>query len=70
LRHLANNMVRAGQPAWWYRFSYVAETQRGGLKGALHGFEIPYTFNLPAALVGADNVMPDDEIGTWQVGIG
>jgi para-nitrobenzyl esterase len=23
-RHLANEMARAGQPVWWYRFSYVA----------------------------------------------
>ena len=52
-RHLADEMARAGQPAWWYRFSYVAEAQRGDAwKGTLHGFEIPYTFDIPAALVG------------------
>ncbi len=69
-RHLANEIVRAGQPAWLYRFSYVAESQRAFLKGALHGFEIPYTFNVPAALVGekataADKAMGDLASAYW-----
>jgi para-nitrobenzyl esterase len=59
-RHLADEMVRAGQPTWWYRFSYVAESQRGVAKGALHGMEIPYVFCIPAAHVG-DKVTPDDK---------
>lgn len=52
-RHLADEMVRAGQPTWWYRFSYVAEALRGDpkWKGTLHGFEIPYVFDIPAAVV-------------------
>jgi para-nitrobenzyl esterase len=52
-RHLANEAARAGQPTWWYRFSYVAESLRDDpkWKGTLHGFEIPYTFNIPAAVV-------------------
>ncbi|HUK36292.1 MAG TPA: carboxylesterase family protein, partial [Vicinamibacterales bacterium] len=45
-------MARAGQPVWLYRFSYVPESQRATVKGTLHAFEIPYTLNLPAALVG------------------
>jgi para-nitrobenzyl esterase len=69
-RHLANEMARAGQPAWWYRFSYGAGTQRGGFKGARHGFEIPDTFNLPAALVGADKrrTMRPWGTGKWVLG--
>ena len=53
-RHLADEMVRAGQPTWWYRFSYVAESLRDDpkWKGALHGFEIPYVFDIPAVQVG------------------
>jgi para-nitrobenzyl esterase len=51
-RHLANEMARAGQPTWLYRFSYVAESQRATLRGTLHGYEIPYTFDIPDALVG------------------
>jgi len=61
-RHLANEVARSGQPVWLYRFSYVAESQRGALKGTLHGFEIPYTFNIPGVLVGADKVTPNDRI--------
>jgi len=51
-RHLANLVARAGQPVWLYRFSYVSESQRAELTGTLHGFEIPYVFDMPAALVG------------------
>jgi para-nitrobenzyl esterase len=52
-RHLADEMARADQPTWWYRFSYVAESLRDDpkWKGTLHGFEIPYTFNIPATIV-------------------
>jgi para-nitrobenzyl esterase len=59
-RHLADEMVRAGQPTWWYRFSYVAESLRAQWKGTPHGFEIPYAFNLPAAHVG-DKVTDADK---------
>ncbi len=60
-RHLADEMVRAGQPTWWYRFSYVAEALRHDpkWKGTLHGFEILYTLDIPAALV-KDKVTPGD----------
>ena len=53
-RHLADEMARAGQPTWWYRFSYVAELlrERSSGKGTLHGFEIPYTFDIPAGARG------------------
>jgi para-nitrobenzyl esterase len=69
-RHLANEMVRAGLPTWWYRFSYVAESMRGTVKGTLHGLELPYTFNVPAALVGgrvtaADKAMGDLASAYW-----
>ncbi|MBY3296264.1 carboxylesterase family protein, partial [Rhizobium laguerreae] len=60
-RHLADEMIRAGQPTWWYRFSYVAEALRTdpAWKGTLHGFEIPFTLNIPDALV-KDKVTPAD----------
>jgi para-nitrobenzyl esterase len=60
-RHLADEMARAGQPTWWYRFSYVAEALRSDpkWKGTLHGFEIPYTFDIPAALVKDRVTAPD-----------
>ena len=60
-RHLADEMARAGQPVWLYRFAYVSEAQRGKNMGTLHGFEIPFTMDVPAALVGADKVTPTDK---------
>ena len=62
-RHLADEMVRAGQPTWLYRFSYVAESQRGTLKGTLHAYEIPYVFDIPAALVGDKVTEADKAMG-------
>jgi para-nitrobenzyl esterase len=59
-RYLADEVARAGQPAYLYRFSYVAESERDKMKGVLHGFEIPFVFNIPAELVG-DKVTADDK---------
>jgi len=60
-RHFANEMVRAGQPVWLYRFAYVSGAQRGQNMGTLHAYEIPFTMNIPAALVGPDKVTPTDK---------
>jgi para-nitrobenzyl esterase len=59
-RHFANEMVRAGQTVWLYRFAYVSEAQRGQNMGTLHGYEIPFAMNVPAALVGPTKVTPTD----------
>jgi para-nitrobenzyl esterase len=59
-RYLADEVARAGRPAYLYRFSYVAESERPKQKGALHGSEIPYVFNIPAEVVG-DKVTADDK---------
>jgi hypothetical protein len=48
-RHFANEMARVGNFVWLYRFAYVSEAQRGQLMGTMHGFEIPFTLNIPAA---------------------
>lgn len=60
-RHLASEVARNGQLVWLYRFAYVSESQRGKLMGTLHGFEIPFTLNVPAAMVG-DKVTPTDTV--------
>jgi para-nitrobenzyl esterase len=60
-RHLANEMARTGQTVWLYRFAYVSEAQRGQNMGALHGYEIPFAMNVPAALVGPKKVTPTDQ---------
>jgi len=60
VRHFANEMARAGNSVWVYRFAYVSEAQRGQLMGTIHGFEIPFTLDLPAAIV-KDKVTANDE---------
>lgn len=69
-RHLANEMARAGQPTWLYRFGYVNEAFRDNSLGAPHAFEIPFTFNAPSAFVGgeataADKAMARIASGYW-----
>ncbi len=69
-RHFANEMTRAGQSAWLYRFGYVSESQRGKMMGCLHGMEIPFTLDIPAALVlekvtGTDKIMADLASAYW-----
>jgi para-nitrobenzyl esterase len=59
-RHLADEMARAGQPAWLYRFAYVAEAQRATNMGALHAMELPFTMNIPSAFV-SNQVTPTDK---------
>ena len=42
-RYVAKKMTELGQPAYLYRFSYVAESIRNGM-GAQHAAEIPFFF--------------------------
>jgi para-nitrobenzyl esterase len=71
-RHLAEVVARAGHPVWLYRFSYVAEALRSNpaWKGTLHGFEIPYALDIPAAVVkdkvtNADKAMATVASAYW-----
>jgi para-nitrobenzyl esterase len=59
-QHAADLAAAAGQPTWHYRFSYVAAAQRSKLPGTPHGMEIPFTLNVPAAVIGAANVTDED----------
>jgi para-nitrobenzyl esterase len=63
VRFFADQVARAGQPVWLYRFSYVPESQRDTLKGTMHAMEIPYTFDIPAALVGDKVTAADRAMG-------
>jgi para-nitrobenzyl esterase len=59
-RHIAALSRNAGQPAWFYRFSYVAESARAQSPGgAAHASEIPFFFNTVAAKYG-DKLTPQD----------
>ena len=69
-RNLANLLARDGQPVYLYRFGYLNEAARGKLMGTPHGFEIPFTLDAPAALVGekvtpTDKIMGDLASGYW-----
>ena len=44
-RFVARRMAAIGQPAYQYRFSYIAAAMRKKLKGAPHSSEIPYVFD-------------------------
>lgn len=51
-RFVSERMTRRGSAAWLYRFSYVAESQRGQKKGASHASELPFLFDTLSARYG------------------
>jgi para-nitrobenzyl esterase len=53
-RFIARTVAAAGQPAYHYRFSYVAESMRAQWAGAPHATEIPFVFDTVAARYGKD----------------
>jgi para-nitrobenzyl esterase len=48
-RFVARTIAATSQPAFLYRFSYVAESLRKQLPGALHATEIPFVFDTVSA---------------------
>ena len=58
-RFTARQVARAGEPAYLYRFSYVAEHLRSSLPGAPHASELPYVFDTLAA-ANKDQVSSSD----------
>lgn len=59
-RHFARIVAATGQPAYEYRFSYVAESMRKQWKGAPHATEIPFVMDTVKARYGKD-LAPADE---------
>ncbi len=55
-RFAARTLAALGVPVYEYRFSYVAESLRGGRggRGAAHASEIPFVFDTVAARYGKD----------------
>jgi para-nitrobenzyl esterase len=64
-RFVAHTISAAGLPAYEYRFSYVAESKRKQLPGALHATEIPFVFDTVKAAYG-DALTPADEAAAKQ----
>jgi para-nitrobenzyl esterase len=58
-RFLARTIAATGQPAWEFRFSYVAESMRKQWPGAPHATEIPFVFDTVAARYGKDLTAAD-----------
>ena len=61
-RFVVRMAAEAGQPAYEYRFSYVAESLRKQWKGAPHATEIPFVFDTVAARYGKDLAPADEAI--------
>jgi para-nitrobenzyl esterase len=59
-RAIARILSARGQQVYEYRFSYVAESLRKKLPGALHATEIPYVFDTVAARYGKDTTAADE----------
>jgi para-nitrobenzyl esterase len=58
-RFVARTIAATGQPAYHFRFSYVAESMRGKWQGAPHATEIPFVFDTVAARYGKDLTASD-----------
>ena len=61
-RFVARTIAATGEPAFLYRFSYVAESLRKQLPGALHATEIPYVFDTVAARYGEKLTEADEAV--------
>lgn len=59
-RFTARTIAATGQPAYEFRFSYVAESMRSQWKGAPHATEIPFVFDTVAARYGKDLAKADE----------
>lgn len=62
-RLLARLTSGAGQPTWVYRFSYVASSLRGQVRGALHATEIPFVFSTVRAKYEKATTPEDEAMG-------
>lgn len=61
-RFIVRMVAEAGQPAFEYRFSYVAESMRKEWKGAPHATEIPFVFDTVSARYGKSLTDHDEKV--------
>lgn len=59
-RFVARTVAASGVPAYEFRFSYVAESLRPGVKGAAHASEVPYVMGTVKMVYG-DKLTKKDE---------
>jgi para-nitrobenzyl esterase len=69
-RNLAECVAKAGQPAYFYRFGYVPESQRAKASGANHAAELIFVFDCVPVLLkdqttDADLAMARTMSGYW-----
>ncbi len=60
VRHISRTLSASGQPVYQFRFSYVAESLRKTVPGAMHATEIPFVFDTVAARYGKDVTAADE----------
>jgi para-nitrobenzyl esterase len=62
-RFLARAVTAAGNPAWLYRFTYLAEGTEDRSRGARHAWEVPYMFGTldRSLLPGAGDATTDND---------
>src|SRR5262249_4548535 len=65
-RYLAELVATSGQPAYFYRFSYLTEAQRGRVPGATHGSEIPCALSAVESMLNPKVGGEDVEMG-WTM---
>jgi para-nitrobenzyl esterase len=58
-RHMARLLASRGQAVYGFRFSYVAESVRSTVPGAMHASELPYVFNTLGGVLGDKATVAD-----------
>jgi len=61
-RFLAQSITAAGEPAYIFRFSYIAESKRKVWSSAPHATEIPFVFDNPGIHYGKDLTEADKAV--------
>lgn len=64
-RFVARSMTDAGNPAWLYRFTYVAEAREDRAAGATHAAELPYMFQTVETIEGKATTENDRRMARW-----
>jgi para-nitrobenzyl esterase len=68
-RFVARQVAAAGQPAWLYRFAYVAESQRNSGATAAHAKELPFLFDTLSAVYGLGVTAEDRAMARVFIGL-